>query len=252
MQLIQSPKLKDFCNKIKFYNFNKGAKVCGLDLTENYENFKLYIELPFVPSLQILNNFLPNNISEKFLYFSKYWDKNRSSSLALGYKIDNQLEAKDYFHIKFNKEFQEVFYGENLSFLKLLKINPSLLEKGISYEIKSSENYYDKFYVYVKNKEDIAKLISLKFKDVKIDVNEIEELEIYTTPKKYKINIVNKMNNFVVSQNVWQTIPKEYIDKVKEYSSYLGAEPIYSGFTKDKICSVYFSLTNKKENILNI
>jgi hypothetical protein len=252
MQLIESQELKDFCNKIKLHNFNQGAKLCGLDLANGYENFKLYIELPHVPSLEVLNEFLPEKFSHSFLHYSKYWDPYRSSSLALGFKIDNSLISKNYFHIKFDKSFKEILYNNNLSFLSLLKIDPTLLEKGISYEIESEEKYYDKFYVYVKNEIDIAKVMSVKFKNTDIKIEEIEELEIYATSKKYKINIVNKMNNFEIKQNVWNSIPEIYHSKVKEYSSYLNSEPVYTGFTKDKICSVYFSLTNKKENVLNI
>lgn len=252
MQLIESSLVKNFCDKIKFWNFNKGAKVCGLDLAEGYENFKLYIELPHIPSINVLNNFLPESLSQKFLHYGQYWDSSRSSSLALGFKIDNSLCFKNYFHIKFKNNFEEILYKENLSFLSLLKINPSSLLKGISYEIKDEKDYYDKFYVYVKDKIDIAKVLSFKFKDYKIDTKEVEELEIYATSEKYKINIVNVMNNFEVKQNVLDSVPERYHSRIKQYSTYLKAEPIYSGFTKDKICSVYFSLTNKQENVLNI
>ena len=252
MNLLKHPRLEEFCNRIKKYELNSKAKVCGLDIKGEEETFKLYIELLQIPKPNIIKEFLGKMGTEKFLHYSKHWEPNRSSGLAFGIKIDNKGKIRNYFHIKFKEQYNDVLHKENLSFLGLLRIQLSSLKKGISYEIETEDKYYDKFYVYIHNKDEIAKVLNFKHKELFPNLDEIEELEIYSTASKYKINIINKMYNFDVRQDVWQTIPPSCVKRVQEYSDCLQAEPVYTGFTKDSICSVYFSLTNKSSNILNI
>lgn len=252
MNILKHPRLKEFCDRIKKYNFNTKAKLCGLDLKDETETFKLYVELTEIPKVKVIEEFLGKIGAEKFLFYSKYWEPARSSGLAFGIKIDNNGGVRNYFHIKFKDNYHDVLHRENLSFLGLLRISLSSLKKGISYEIETEDDYYNKFYVYIHNKEDIKKVLEFKHKDLPANIDEIEELEIYATACKYKINIVNKMYEFNVHQDVWNIIPKNHLERVKEYSTALQAEPVYTGYTKDNICSIYFSLTNKPNNILQL
>lgn len=252
MNLIEHPKIKEFCERIKKYKLNSKAKVCGLDIKDDHETFKVYVELLSIPSIDIAEEFLGKQAAQKFLFYSKHWEPKRSSGLAFGIKVDNKGTIRNYFHIKFKDEYDNVLHKENLSFLGLLRIKLSTLKKGISYEIESENSYYDKYYVYVHDKEEIAKVLNFKHKDLLANLDEIEELEIYSTATKYKINVVNKMYNYKVYQDVWQTIPASCVEQVQKYSILLQTEPVYTGFTKDGICSVYFSLTNKSSNVLTL
>lgn len=253
MQLIKHPKVIDFCEKIKKFNLNTKAKGCGLDLKNEYENFKIYIEIPKLVNFEIIETFLGKQITKDFLYYIENWDSERKSGLAFGFKIDNKGNHKNYFHIKLKKEYKDILYKKNLFFLNLLKIPPYDLKKGISYEINHDYTFYKKFYVYIQNKQDIKKIMLYKLKDLKYDLNEIEELEIYATENNYKINVINRMHeNFNIKQNVWNCISDSYSGRISEYSSFLKCDPIYTGYTKDGTHSVYFCLTDKPNNILNI
>ena len=58
--------------------------------------------------------------------------------------------------------------------------------------------------------------------------------------------------NFEVKSNVWENIPDIYKQQVKQDSYILQSQPAYVGKTSDDVVSVYYSLTNKPNNILNI
>lgn len=250
--LINKPELLEFCNFIKKFNLNKGAKVVGLDLKENYLNFKTYIELQEIPNSEILTTFLGPNCEEEFKSLIPFWDKKRESGLAFGIKLDSKNNIKKYFHIKFKENLDLIMFKKQFLFLNLLKININSLKKGISYEIYSDSNFYKKFYVYIENPSDIKKVLACKKLLFNLSIEEIEELELYATEETFKINIVNRNDNFLVKQNIWQTIPGKYKTPLLEYSQILEAEPMYTGFTTEDIVSVYFSFTNKENNILNI
>lgn len=250
--LINNPIINNFCEKIKKFNLNKKAKLCGVDYGDNdYLNFKLYIELIDVPSKEILLNFLDEYNASRFLYYSKFWNKERESSLALGIKLDSNDKVDLYYHIKFDHIFPDENYLNNFIFLKFLNININSLLKGISVEICKEKKEYIKYYVYVNNPVDIEKiLISKGYKG--FSIKEIKELELYSSKDKFKINIINKIDNFTTKQDIWSTVPSKYIDLIKESSLILDSQPIYNGFTTTNIVSVYYSLTNKPFNILNI
>jgi hypothetical protein len=250
--LINKPELLEFCNFIKKFNLNKGAKVVGLDFKEDYLNFKTYIELLEIPNLEIINFFLGSNCSKEFETLLSYWDNKRESGLAFGIKLDSNNNIRKYFHIKFKETLDLIMFKKQFLFLNLLKIDINKLKRGISYEIFSDSEFYKKFYVYIEDPGHIKKVLAYKKLLFNLSIEEIEELELYATDKKFKINIVNRNDNFQVKQNVWQTIPEKYKTSLTEYSQILEAEPMYTGFTTEDIVSVYFSFTNKQNNILNI
>ena len=249
-KLIYSKHIAEFCSKIKQHQFNKGAKVCGLDVGENFLNFKIYIELPDIPSYNTLCDFLPPADAEQFLYYADFWDKSRESSLALGFKIDSNNVAKNYYHIKFIPDFQGNEFNINFEFLKILNIDINTLKKGISAEIPTNNTSYKKYYVYAHSVTHIEKILA--FKNIKCAVNQVEELEMYTSHNNFKINIVNFDDGFKVKQDVLSIIPSRHHEYIASCSAYLDSKPMYSGVTKNKIYSVYFSLTNKNQNIFEI
>lgn len=249
--LINNSYLQEYCQTIKYYGLNNGAKLCGIDVKEDYLNFKLYTELLEVPSTEIIATILGTKFVEDFVNWAQFWDTNRKSSLAFGFKIDTQDIYKKYFHVKFKPDFEKILFETKFLFLKALKINVNSLLKGISYEIISEEKYYVKFYVYVKDPQQIRKVLS--YKNMKnLDINEIEELELYATKDSFKVNVINKLDNFTVKQRVWETIPDKFKQTVKECESVLECSPIYTGITSQDVVSAYFSFTNKPVNILNI
>jgi len=249
-KLIYSEGIASFCKKIKHYQFNTGAKVCGLDVGENFLNFKIYIELPSIPDFNTLCSFLPSNEASDFLQYANHWDKSRESSLALGFKIDSNNIAKNYYHIKFTPEYSDDNFNVNFEFLNILKIDINKLKKGISAEIPTSDTSYKKHYVYAHNPMHIEKILA--FKNIKCKLEQVEELEMYTSYNNFKINIVNFDDGFKVKQDVLSVIPNQYHDIIISCSKHLDSEPMYSGVTKNKIYSVYFSLTNKQNNIFAI
>lgn len=251
-ELIHNSKLNKFCSFVKFYNLNKGAKVCGVDLQQDYINFKLYIELLEIPSTEIINEFLEPNAAAEFLKWVPFWDETRKSGLAFGLKVDTSNIHKKYFHIKFKKNFNSLLFDKQFLFLKLLKINAVTLLKGISYEIETDNNFYEKFYVYIKDPLEIKKVLCYKKMLHKLDINEIEELELYATKNSFKVNVINKLDNFTVKQNIWQTIPDNLTHYLKECITILNCNPMYTGITSSGVVSAYFSFTKKDNNILDI
>jgi hypothetical protein len=250
--LINKPEMKEFCLFIKNFHLNKRAKVIGLDLKENYLRFKFYTELLKIPDKEILNSFLGPQCAEEFKFYASMWDPQRESGLAFGLKVDSLNIVQKYFHIKFEDNLKILMFEKQFLFLKMLKINPFLLKKGISYEITSDLNFYKKFYVYIYDPNLIKIVLGYKKLLSNLDISQIQELEIYATEKTIKINIVNKNDNFKIKQNVWQSIPEKYKKDLQTYSKVLEAEPMYTGFTSEDVLSVYFSFTNKIDNILGV
>ena len=252
LRLINKPKVAQFCSFVKNHNLNQRAKVCGIDLKEDYLNFKLYIELLEVPPIDTIEEFLQTDVTSEFLKWSTYWDKTRYSSLAFGIKIDTQENYRKYFHVKFKPCFDQIMFERQFLFLRLLKINITSALKGISYEIDSDNKFYPKFYLYIREAQDIQKVLAYKKMLHNLDVKEIEELELYATETSFKINIINKIYNFKTKQKIEQTIPKELLLSLKECATILDCEPIYTGLTSSGTTSAYFSLTTKQNNILSI
>lgn len=250
--LIYNPDLNSFCSFIKRNNLNKGARLCGVDLKGAYTNFKLYIELLQIPSNKLVLEFLGPTLGTHFFDWCRYWDDTRKSGLAFGIKVDTNNACKKYFHIKFKKTFDQVLFSSRFAFLRLLKIDINQLFKGISYEITSDKEFTEKFYLYIKDPLSIKKVLCYKQMLYNLDVNEIEELELYGTADSFKINIINQLDNFKVKQDIWQTIPSDLNPQLKEWSSMLNCDPIYTGTTSTGVTSAYFSFTTKRDNILNI
>lgn len=252
LQLINKLEVSEFCLFIKKYNLNQRAKVCGIDLKENYLNFKIYIELLEVPPINVIQEFLESTMALEFLKWSTYWDKTRYSSLAFGIKVDTEGNCKKYFHVKFKPCFDQILFDKQFFFLKLLRIDISSALKGISYEIDEHNNFYPKFYLYIKTPQDILKILAYKKMLHNLDINEIEELELYATENSFKINIINKIYDYKTKQKLEQTIPNKLLNSLKECEIILDCEPIYTGLTSNGTTSAYFSLTTKQNNILSI
>lgn len=227
-------------------------KLCGIDISENRIGFKIYIGLDTVPEPSILSNFYEPEIINEFFKWIKFLDKTRIFCLVLAAKVDNVGFCRKYFHIKFGEEFKEVMFPEQFLFLRLLKINIHSLLKGISYEIKPDNSFYKKFYIYIQDPLEIKKVLNYKKMANGLDIDEIEELEIYATENCFKINIVNKMENSIVKQDIWKTIPSNLKPHLEECAQILDCPPAYTGVTSSGVLSVYFSLTKKTNNILNL
>lgn len=281
-QLIQQQKIVNFCEKIKKFNLNTHSKLCGVDYYLEKRTFKLYIELKNVPDVSCIQEFFPNELIEDFLEYTKYWKRERESSLAFGIKVDENLNTRLYYHVKFDEHYN--FKNPHQSILdrfKLLQVNLNKKLKGISIEFdENTKNIVTKNYYYVHNKFEILKILAYENKKQSAVSLDMDELEIYTktdpTTSKdtYKINIIKDIFGqykktsyegisdsfsdilYIKAKNllsVYENIPYEYREKVKEDSNILQAEPWYVGKTSDKkITSVYFSLTKNKNNILGI
>lgn len=252
LQLINKLEVSEFCLFVKKYKLNQRAKVCGIDLKENFLNFKIYIELLEVPSVNVIEEFLHSVNALEFLKWSAYWDKTRYSSLAFGIKVDTEGNYKKYFHVKFKPCFNQMLFDKQFFFLKLLRIDIGSALKGISYEIDEHDNFYPKFYLYIKAPQDILKILAYKKMLYNLDINEIEELELYATETSFKINIINKIYNYKTKQKLEQTIPNKLMRSLNECAAILDCEPIYTGLTSSGITSAYFSLTTKQNNILGL
>jgi hypothetical protein len=249
--LIAHAEIINFCKNIKQYELNKNAKVCGVDYSNANTAFKLYVELIQVPSRQCIENFLPDVLIEDFLHYCTSWDSTRKSGLAFGIKIDNCYNTRIYYHVKFNKTYSFKEVSRQLNFLTLLGIKLNDVEKGISVEYDSKNVLMVKHYFYIKNKTHIAKILAYK-KWSNVDLSNIEELEIYATPTKHKINIIHIDEDYKIKCNIWEMIPVRYQEQVKQDSITLSSEPAYVGRTSDDVLSIYYSLTNKQDNILDI
>jgi hypothetical protein len=250
-QLLKSKDLTKFCDAIKQHALNNGARLCGVDYCHDRVSFKLYVELMSIPDKQCIKQFLSNESATSFVDYCKHWDSSRKSGLAFGIKVDTLGNTRSYYHIKFKQSFvfDEVY--SQLVFLKLLGINASMLAKGISAEVDSNNNFVIKHYYYVTDKTHIAKVLSYKKFAIK-DIDLIRELEIYATKTKHKINIIYNDDGFKVDADVWEHIPDKYKKQVTQDIKTLGSDPSYVGRTSDDVLSVYYSLTNKSNNILNI
>lgn len=251
-ELIHKSEVATFCSFVKYHKLNQRAKVCGVDLATNYLNFKLYIELLEVPSSNVIGEFLDPALALEFLKWCTFWDKSRCSSLAFGIKIDTNGCFKKYFHVKFSPNFNDVLFPSKFFFLKALRVDLNAALKGISYEIQSDGTFYQKFYVYIKDPREIKRVLAYKNMLYNLDVEEIDELELYATSKSFKVNVINKMDNYKVKQDVWQTIPAHLTSLLQECVEVLDCPPVYTGATSMGIVSVYFSFTTKNNNVLKL
>ena len=249
--LIAHAEIIKFCKNIKQYDLNRNAKVCGVDYSEDSTAFKLYIELTEVPGIQCIENFLPHILIEDFLHHCLSWDSTRKSGLAFGIKIDNYHNTRIYYHVKFNKTYSFKEISRQLNYLTLLGIKLNDVEKGISVEYDDKNILTVKHYFYIKNKTHIAKILAYK-KWPTTDLSNIEELEIYATPVKHKINVIHIDEDYKIKSNIWEMIPARYHEQIKQDSITLSSEPAYVGKTSDDVLSIYYSLTNKQDNILGI
>lgn len=250
-KLLQDPTLLEWCKSVSKEN---GAKGCGVDFSSNFFALKVYVGLESVPTN--LADFVDYNTLKEINKLLPYWDKTRESNLCVGYKIDSQGNRRKYFHMKLISKFNQYLYEKELLFLKLCGINLSLLPKGISYEmnVDNPSLSYKKYYFYVKQRSDIHKVLLFKQMASRLNIEDIQELEIYCTENKHKVNIVNNLNEqFLPSQmNTYECVPQEYYSYIKEIEQYLNTQLAYTGKTSDDVYSAYFSLTNKKNNLLNL
>lgn len=268
-QLIKHESIVDFCDAIKFYNLNQYAKLCGVDYFMENTAFKIYVELKEIPTKEQCKRFLQDDKTiELFMQNLSYWKPERESSLAFGIKIDNNFHVRTYFHIKFDENY--LFEDPNVSLLtrfKLIGIDFNKKLKGMSVEYNLNTNkLLTKNYYYVTNKIEMLKIVGFEnIKKESFNIDDLEELEIYTTPLMYKINVVKKymhedaMNSrhLVIPKlqepEIYKLIPIDYHEKVKKDSEILEVPPYFVGLTSDKKrISVYFSFTKKENNILGL
>lgn len=272
-QLITHTSIVDFCTNIKSLKLNQYAKLCGVDYFMENLAFKLYIELKEAPSKEMCKMFLQNDdVIDLFLKNLPYWKPCRVSSLAFGIKIDDLFNVRTYFHIKFDENY--VFETPNVTLLTRFKaigvdFNKRLKGMSVEYNLNTSE-LINKNYYYITNKAEVIKILNYEnIKKESFTISDLKELEIYTTPSLYKVNIIKQyfyedvMNSKpylnitkdedALNRSVYKLIPVEYHEKVKSHSAYLKTNPYFVGLTSDKKrISVYFSLTNKENNILGL
>jgi len=268
-QLIKHQSIVNFCDAIKFYNLNQNAKLCGVDYFMENTAFKIYVELKEIPTKEQCKLFLQDdNMVDLFLQNLPYWKPERESSLAFGIKVDNFLNVRTYFHIKFDENY--IFENPNTNLLTRFKLIGITLDnklKGMSAEYNlNTQELLNKNYYYVQNRIEMIKIIGFEgLKKNSIHLEDLQELEIYTTPLIYKINIVRKymhedvMNSkysFIsklTEEDLYKLIPTEYHSKVEKDSQLLDVSPYFVGLTSDKKrITVYFSFTKKENNILGL
>lgn len=224
------------------------TKLGGIDIKDDYLCFKIYIELYTFPTEQIITKYLTSKLITEIQGIQPYWDPARESGLGLGYKIDAAQERR-YFHVKFNSKFSGGIPNKNISYLKILGIDFSTLLKGISYEIRTDETFYKKHYFYIKDPPSIKKVLLYHKIGDTLDLSNIEELEMYSTETKTKVNIINNNDNYQIKQNVWTSVPAKYVNTVKQCEEILNSNLLYTGTTSDGVFSSYFCLTKKQYNL---
>ena len=266
-ELIKHESVVSFCDNIKRFSLNKHAKLCGVDYFLENLAFKLYIELNNLPTEEQCKLFLQDESSiNLFLQNLPYWNSKRESGLAFGIKIDNFLNVRTNFHIKFDENY--VFENPNdnlMTRFKLLGINLDNKPKGMSVEYNlNTKDLVVKNYYYIENKIEAIKILGFEnIQKNSFNLIDLEELEIYTTPTQYKINIVRQhMHEDVMNhghltrlheQEVYKMVPIEYHEKLKTHSNIMNLSPYFVGLTSDKKrTSVYFCLNQTPNNFLGI
>lgn len=246
--LLENQELKNWYAKTKQHGLwvDGADKVGGFDFYQNEATFKIYLQLKELLPNSILLDFVSKDALSEIRKFEKFWDSKRESSLAIGLKIDTQENIRQYYHIKFNSDFSEINHADQLTFLRLCGISLKNIPKGISFEMPLNKHVYEKkYYYYIKNKFDIKKVLILKNMENGLDVSHIDELEIYATPSKSKINVVNNNDNYIIKQrSIWQSVPQLYHNRMREAEALLCSPLMYTGKTSEDVYSGYFCLSN--------
>lgn len=260
-KLLEDPLLKGWIDSVRdssLISLDNQAKLCGVDLYEDYLAFKLYIELKDLPQTDQLLKFVPSSCIDEIRELIPFRDTCLGSSLGLGYKLDNKGVYRNYLHLKVNpsctskiltESFKEckTFYQN----FKLIGINPHALIKGISYEIFSNE-IIKKVYLYIKDPFQIKKMLLYKKLYQNLNLEYIDHLETYVSPTTTKINIINNNDYYIIKQDAWLVVPEHYKTTLKNFESLLDTKLLYTGFRDDSIFSAYFSLSNLPNNVLGI
>ena len=217
------------------------SNLMGFTIGKNDLQFKNYYELKEIPSDVLLSEFLRE--IQSFILVSQFWDKKVKSSLALGQKL-NDKETK-YFHVKFGDNTPFVLMPRPPSLVKLLTHRP---ESGMSYEYRDGE-VVKKYYLYIKDVNDIEKI--LKLNNVDTNVFDLEHLECYyTDAKEFKVNLIYLDRKFTPPDlgKLDDETQKNY-DKVMAFLKEHNKPVWYVGKTKSGKVSVYFTATDDKDFI---
>lgn len=228
------------------------AKLCGLDFNSEELTFKVYLELNDFPTISILEQFFSVEVSKEIFSYKEFWDPSKCSGLGLGFKISTNGSYRNYFHIKFKSSYNNILYPNKFAFLKILGIDLTLLNCGISFEVPNNKEPYKKFYTYIQSSADIKKVLVTKKINAELDLTQIEELELYASPTTFKVNIINNNDFYQIKQSLWNTVPQKHAEELKGYEKEIGSPLLYTGFTNNDTFSCYFSLTNINPNKINL
>jgi hypothetical protein len=242
----QSLEFVNYMKKVIDINYYSTAfaNLMGFTIHGNYLQFKNYYELKEIPSDELLAEFFPE--IESFKMVSQFWDRAVESALALGLKVDKDNTTK-YFHVKFGG-YSKFVLQPKPAFIKLLEEKRP--NSGMSYEY-TGDKVVKKHYLYIENKDDIKKVLALS----KIEANpeDLEHLECYYTDNDFKVNLIyttpeaNKLDLKELDKETKQTY-----DEVVSFLSKHNKPIWYTGLSKSKKLSVYFTTTDDKNFIEQI
>lgn len=249
-ELIKSEKsvaFVEYMKKVIGINFYSQAYSNLMGFTINGERiqFKNYYELKEIPSDELLAEFLPE--IESFKLLAQFWDKTLKSSLALGLKLDEK-ETR-YFHVKFGGLTKFVIMPRPPALISILQErNPNA---GMSYEYCEGK-VVKKYYLYIENKNDIAKVLAVN--KIKAEPSDLEQLECYyTDDKDFKVNLIYVRPP--LSSPELAGLDKETRASYEEAAKFLLAckKPVwYIGVTKSLKVSIYWTTTDDKDFINNL
>jgi hypothetical protein len=221
--------VKDFLNHFNFIH-SKNKKMIGVTLTDdlNYFILKYYLELN-KDDLSLADNFKElKKVSNKI-------DFSIPTSFAIGLKLDNNLNSKDYLHLKFGKNLKLNPKSNKLKFL-----TPALLTYGVSIEKNKNIKEIKKYFYSKNEKEKIKQLFKLQ-----VELNDVDHFEIYETKSNTKVNIIfdyfkdNCVLKFLTDNNLLK-----HNQNVQTINKFFNKTPKYAGIDKNGNLSVYYSFTN--------
>ena len=234
-----------YAHKVVGINFYSQAysNLLGFTIDGDKLQFKNYYELKEIPSDSVLAEYFPE--IESFKMMSQFQDKTVKFSLVVGNKTDGVKETQ-YFHVKFGGLTKFVIMPKPPALISILQVrNPNA---GMSYEYTDGI-LNKKYYLYIENPNDMAKV--LKLKGINADVEKLEHLECYYTDGgDFKVNLIyfrppEDYSGLVTlddaSRITHERVAKFLLDHRKSVW--------YIGVTKSRKFSVYFTATDDKDFI---
>lgn len=221
--------LKKYLNTVGF-DLSKNKKMIGVTLSKN-DNFilKFYLDLTSTNEIKNIGCFKPlyDKLKSKI-------DYKTPTSLATGFKINNNNEWLDYIHFKFARN---MILNPKSAKLKFIGINECKF--GASVEKTFKQRVLKKYFYYSSNrdKELIKKLFNYN-----LDIKDVHHFEVYETRDNLKVNIIYDFFkndiSFIKENNLEYFLPNICV-----FNTFFNKEPKYYGLDKNKNLSFYYSFT---------